>query len=667
MDPVQLRGSGEDDIHLGFWSNKSMGKVAGATLTVNRQTGSIFIAMLALYVTATGRSFWRICRYFLHLYLSRDTDVDGIYHQRQSSLRNIELALDTMLELLFANHAWRHRAKKVSLRILPVATFAAVIYIAFVAAGIFSSRAIDRSILEGNDVLVSGRDCGIIKPNTVSYSQDYGYRWDPQHVMAMAQNSLESITLASTCYRRENASSLRECRAFTQVRLPYNIDRATRCPFDSKVCKSNTSNLEFDTGKLDSLDHLGLNAGPRFQFRHQAACGPLKTDGYSERYNDSAGGPAQLIGYKYATSKANSSLGSYLYSIPEFRSSTDVAHGNYLTTPIQSPYFQKDFDIIPELETPSSLLSLVFLEKSTIVNLEESTDPWLGAAKQVRVSNITGYSSEEPVGVMGCVTTRTFCLPDSEDRCMLWNVADAETQLSKLWPEEKDRAILRPLFSLLTFGDAGSLDFFYTDQGSLSLLARNTLSGALQGAKIAEDWWQHELEHVFQASLAATQRVVLAYARGEPWTRSVASTAYGRNEVLCKSQKIRSPQHYSFSILDIVVIFIIGAIFIVLSTFLDRLVDVAPKLIPHLRRSRKFMYARAEWQTGSTLQIQRMAHESLGLGTWSRTTESVPVTEFGDQIGVLDISDEKHPRLMRKWGRGDRVGVEDERDRLEKD
>ena len=62
------------------------------------------------------------------------------------------------------------------------------------------------------------------------------------------------------------------------------------------------------------------------------------------------------------------------------------------------------------------------------------------------------------------------------------------------------------------------------------------------------------------------------------------------------------------------------------------------------------MYARAEWQTNTTLQLQRMAHENLGLGTWSRADEGVPVTEMGDRVGVLDISDKKHPRLVRPRG-----------------
>jgi hypothetical protein len=82
-----------------------------------------------------------------------------------------------------------------------------------------------------------------------------------------------------------------------------------------------------------------------------------------------------------------------------------------------------------------------------------------------------------------------------------------------------------------------------------------------------------------------------------------------------------------------------------LSTILEQTIAFVSKL-PNLQRNRKITYGHAEWQANSTLQLQRLAHEGLGLGTWSRTDESVPVTELGDTLGVLDVSDRKHPRLV---------------------
>lgn len=47
------------------------------------------------------------------------------------------------------------------------------------------------------------------------------------------------------------------------------------------------------------------------------------------------------------------------------------------------------------------------------------------------------------------------------------------------------------------------------------------------------------------------------------------------------------------------------------------------------------------------MQLQRLVHESVGLGTWEKTDESVPVTAVGALLGVLDISDPKHAHVAR--------------------
>lgn len=64
------------------------------------------------------------------------------------------------------------------------------------------------------------------------------------------------------------------------------------------------------------------------------------------------------------------------------------------------------------------------------------------------------------------------------------------------------------------------------------------------------------------------------------------------------------------------------------------------------REENKAMYRRAEWQVHSTLQLQRLAHETLGLGTWSRTTRTIPVTNPGELLGVIDTLDKKKPRFV---------------------
>lgn len=46
-----------------------------------------------------------------------------------------------------------------------------------------------------------------------------------------------------------------------------------------------------------------------------------------------------------------------------------------------------------------------------------------------------------------------------------------------------------------------------------------------------------------------------------------------------------------------------------------------------------------------TLQLQRLAHEELGLGTWTGCDKDVPVTARFERLGVLDVTERTHPRL----------------------
>ena len=45
------------------------------------------------------------------------------------------------------------------------------------------------------------------------------------------------------------------------------------------------------------------------------------------------------------------------------------------------------------------------------------------------------------------------------------------------------------------------------------------------------------------------------------------------------------------------------------------------------------------------MQLQRLAHEELGFGTWSKTANANPATELDARLAILDISDLKHPVL----------------------
>jgi hypothetical protein len=59
-------------------------------------------------------------------------------------------------------------------------------------------------------------------------------------------------------------------------------------------------------------------------------------------------------------------------------------------------------------------------------------------------------------------------------------------------------------------------------------------------------------------------------------------------------------------------------------------------------------YALIEWASDESLQLQRLAQEGIGWGTWSNCTEIIPTTAgTGETLGSVDISDLDHPKLYR--------------------
>jgi hypothetical protein len=102
-----------------------------------------------------------------------------------------------------------------------------------------------------------------------------------------------------------------------------------------------------------------------------------------------------------------------------------------------------------------------------------------------------------------------------------------------------------------------------------------------------------------------------------------------------------SDGHASFSVLGLALTFTLGVIIIILSYTLD-------PLMTHLQQKYGVMpYRRLEWSANSVLQLQRLAYEEIGSGTWSDADGLVPVTKPRELLVGLDVSNPHHPALSR--------------------
>lgn len=125
------------------------------------------------------------------------------------------------------------------------------------------------------------------------------------------------------------------------------------------------------------------------------------------------------------------------------------------------------------------------------------------------------------------------------------------------------------------------------------------------------------------------------------------------NVAMCGSQKVRNSFNtISFSILGVAIILIVGTMLILTNLILDLVVGWIQS------RWKIGDYRRLQWISEDKLQLQRMAYEEAGIGTWSGTTSVVPVTKYGDRLGLPSNIDAKHPRLsVRTSGKGEGDGL----------
>jgi hypothetical protein len=282
-------------VYTGVWTNWARGRVMGSTLTLTRQNGSLLIAFTAFFIGLVASRFWSILALILHRVYS-SSNRDALYHQRQAILRNsgsAELAL-----WLFSKLAWAWRKSQSLRRTVPMMICALTSMVAFIIAGGFSSQ-ISSGI--ANEVLLDGQNCGIVPfeypPDNISdnaYSSLVAYR---------GQMTENAANYAQQCYSSGGkGSTLFACNTFRQSHMPSSIDTEASCPFNSSVCRTNSSNIRLDTGFLDSRADFGINSpdDERILYRVVYHCAPLQTAGYSK--NQSTGASDNYTAYYYGQS-----------------------------------------------------------------------------------------------------------------------------------------------------------------------------------------------------------------------------------------------------------------------------------------------------------------------------------------------------------------------------
>ncbi|KAF9634368.1 hypothetical protein BFW01_g5263 [Lasiodiplodia theobromae] len=636
-------------VYTGMWTNWSRGRVLGSTITLSQRDGTLLIAFTAFFITLVSTSFWRIACFAFHTRFSTASARDGLHHQRQALLRNSANGASGLASLLLVLWSWRggkNEAKHAYSRLLPLIIFTTVTLVLFAIASGFSSTI---SSGMGSEVLVSSDRCGI----TTSGNNDTFFNIANSYV---AQGASTAFIYAQQCY--SNTSNPGKCGTYVKPRLPVTVEYNVSCPFSDEMCYTQDGNIRFDSGLLDSLDDFGVNTRPnlRFQYRQMMECAPLNTTKFQVTHNYSDGGTRELyrqfwLGHRNTSSEVvyehrelldsqiNRTAQSY-----ELNANKAYSMNNSYDIP------WTDFYPIDELRAPYADVSLFFLAANGIQFRNATDDPWFSAHRTG--ADPGEYSSgfvldqvflqDDPASVVGCVHREQLCnpnMPDGSDKC---TPLSSGVDNAIVYPSiARDEAEVKALnwFRIITTMGWSDVYTLINVLGMSALNARQKVRWGLQGA-LPDNQWQIEVESWFNMAMAGLQMSYHEVATG-PSNPDVPKLSDDLGGMFCHNQKMRSTAYTNISTLGLALIFGLGGFIIVLSYTIEPITACIQT------RRRSDHYSRLEWVANDVLQLQRLAHEELGLGgVWRNCAGAVPTTERpDDQLGVLDVSDPEHPRL----------------------
>lgn len=259
-------------VFIGVWTNWDRGNIMGSTLTLPRRDADMLIAFTAFFVALVSSRVWRLASQIYHRCYSTNELRDALHHQRQAILRNSVSALSDFFQFALLSWTWRGPVSRGIRRTLPVVISAALCAAGFATASVLSSWI---STAFNDEVLISGEGCGILLGTGSIQSETLIAPY-------LARTVSNAENYAQQCYSTESTHMF-DCTSFVKDRLPGSINQDAPCPFDTKICRTASSNLRLDTGLLDSGKHFGLNMAPneRIMFRNVLQCAPLVTEGYS--------------------------------------------------------------------------------------------------------------------------------------------------------------------------------------------------------------------------------------------------------------------------------------------------------------------------------------------------------------------------------------------------
>ena len=572
-------------VYQGVWTNWSKGSVRGLTLTLSSGNGNLLVAVLALFVALAGGQLWTVIRLLVHQRRAMDRQGD-IYHDRQQIiLRN------TTTDMATAQSVLRHLRMSTPPGDKSLAGNVGIIILAvvhlsfFVVAGTFSSSLAGA----GQTVLSRSPYCGTFNntysdtaANGLNTSSPADYALSVEWRNKFDQDTAAGQAYADQCYVSDPSYSTSDCNTLQKPALNWTTSYNHTCPFDPKVCLADVQTIVFDTGILDTHSDLGLNADlvSRLYYRRLNQCTVLNGTLYTTiEINETTGTRTAYAWYgyqwKYGTNWTFSTSNYFDFftynqeqEVPQYYLSSEISYAGY---------GGQNFDPIPELNTSSADLTLMFIGYSGQYH-KSVQDPLFTAHQfdypghKTVMGRDGAYRPDNLINVMGCTEEHQMCTSPADCTPLLGvnsllNYASAYLNFTQEQNVTSDRLI--NVANLATFGNLiGQLSQISTPFFPPS-------SGANEGLwvniELPDNQWQITANYWQAISLAFLQRAFVAYGTGQIAARTEylvrPTTAAGK--WMCQNLMIKNTDHQSFSVLVLIVLFLLGVLIIAASLTIE--------------------------------------------------------------------------------------------------
>lgn len=244
------------------------------------------------------------------------------------------------------------------------------------------------------------------------------------------------------------------------------------------------------------------------------------------------------------------------------------------------------------------------------------------------------------VNVMACIDQHQFCNPRN-DRC-----TDLTSSLTAI--DLADSIGMNPVQEFIVGRFSFQLLFssLYSNLAGrgVSALRAQEFVHDLESDPLPDDQWMIEVESWFNTGLARLQKFMVEYAAGPQNVIEGAQIFKANSSIsksMCRNQKVHSKgDTINFSVIRLALVLIVCSVLILTNLALETIVGFIQK------RCKIGAYRRLQWIVDGKLQLQRMAFEQSGMGTWSGGAAAVPVTRLGEKFGLPWYTDANHPRLL---------------------